>query len=421
MKEKAQFNKEAEEKVATATPETANQEDEIVLLKSYQKTIRIENDKLFENDSEVVYRTVDADGAVQTVAEPDKISQGDKLARSYYQKLISRPFENVIVLTGAGTSKTSGGKVMTELWEQSFPSANSIENEKFFKLINFPIPTKDDQKNLEELLSQAQKAIEVLGDTESKEVRVKIEGIEKMIVDACTLTIQDDSPHLKFLNKLTSRKLKYSRIKVFTLNYDTLFEQAAADGSFITINGFSFSNPSYFHGSFFDYDIVNRKDSRVNQDENFVTKVFHLYKPHGSVNWKKIEDGKIVSNSIASATDKPLIIYPNSNKYESGYDQPFFEMMSRFQHAMRQPNTLLLCIGFSFGDKHFRNVIKEAIKSNPGLNLLVAMPNFMDKPSVDEFVKLAEKQNNVTFINESFQDFAEHYPFSQEYDHDERD
>jgi len=392
---------------------------EVVLLRSYQKTIVIRDGKVYENNTEVTELAPSSDSNPLAGDKPDDpTARGYQLVRSHYKKLISSPFENVVVLTGAGTSKSSGGKVMAELWEEAFPGAKKSDNDKFFKSINFQVPTSDEQKNLEELLSQAQKAIEVLDETVGKEVSQKIKQVEELIVKACTLQLTKEAPHLKLLNKITSRKLKYSRVKVFTLNYDTLFEQAAAEGNYIVVNGFSFSNPSYFNGTFFDYDIVNRINSRVSKEENFITKVFHLYKPHGSINWERNDQDKVVSREITSASKKPLIIYPNSNKYESGYNQPFFEMMSRFQQAVRQPNTLLLCIGFSFGDKHFKNVIHEAVKSNPGLNLIVAMPGFMGRKSIQELIEMSEKQNNITFINEDFQNLSEHYPFSLEYEHD---
>jgi len=388
------------------------------ILKSHDKAIYVEDGKLFDGTEEI---SLDTSNATPGTPKKEPEEDGYRISREYYKKILSRPFENIVVLTGAGTSKSSGGKVMKELWDEAFTTANKVEDEKFFNTINFPIPTTDIQKNLEELLSQAQKATGVLDKTESEKISKRIKEIETLVVKACTLPLQADSPHLKFLNKVTSRKLKYSRIKIFTLNYDTLFEQAAAEGNFVAINGFSFSSPAYFNGTFFDYDIVNRKNSRVSEEENFVTKVFHLYKPHGSVNWEKLANGKIVAKDIRKASQSPLIIYPNSNKYESGYDQPFFEMMSRFQQSVRQPNTMLLCVGFSFGDKHFKNVIQEAIKSNSGLNLLIVMPNFSERDQVKDLVELAGKQNNVTFVNEDFQALAENYPFSAEYDNDNED
>lgn len=394
------------------TPEVVIEEKpEKTLLQAYQKTIALREDKLFYNGKEIAS---DADGS--EIKDIDAYARS--MMRGHYRSLISKPFENVIILTGAGTSKSSGGKIMKELWDEAFPVAKKADNEAFFKIINFPNPTKDSEKNLEELLSQSQKALGVLSPDENAVVADKIKEVEALVVEACTLTLKADSPHSQFLNKVTSRKLKYSRVKIFTLNYDTLFEQAAAEGNFVLINGFSFSNPHYFNGAFFDYDLVNRKNSRVTQEENFVSKVFHLYKPHGSINWEKIPDGRIVSRDIDQSSSQPLIIYPNSNKYESGYDQPFFEMMSRFQQSVRQPNTLLLCVGFSFGDKHFKSVVKEAVKSNPGLNLLIALSDFTKKEQVKDILELTEKQNNITFVDDNFQNISDNYPFSIEYEND---
>ena len=54
------------------------------------------------------------------------------------------------------------------------------------------------------------------------------------------------------------------------------------------------------------------------------------------------------------------MIYPKDSKYESSYEQPFFEMMARFQQSLRKENVMLVCIGFSFNDKHIVTVIQEA-------------------------------------------------------------
>ena len=98
---------------------------------------------------------------------------------------------------------------------------------------------------------------------------------------------------------------------MFTLNYDTLFEQAGRKGNFTIIDGFSFSFPRYFSGRNFDYDVVIRDKSRLKEEDNFVTRVFHLYKPHGSVDWEKTTEGIKQSESVIKA----LMFYPKDSKY----------------------------------------------------------------------------------------------------------
>ena len=125
-----------------------------------------------------------------------------------------------------------------------------------------------------------------------------------------------------------------------------MFEQSACESNFVVIDGFSFSQPRIFSGRNYDYDIVSRNQSRVKEEDNFIQKVFHLYKLHGSVNWEK-QDNKIIQKE---EPDEPLMIYPHQSKYESSYEQPYFEMMSRFQSNLRKENVFLITIGFSFGE-----------------------------------------------------------------------
>ena len=374
------------------------------ILKSHNHSIRVEDDKLFDGEKEIKGE-VDGAGMVIPFTPLDK---GYDIARAIYRNFLTLPFENMLVLSGSGTSISSGGKTMQGLWEEIFTPASKTEDDDFFKEINF---VDASQKNLEALLSQAIRASDVLDSTKSKAILARVKIIKDKIAASCKLVLSKDSPHLSFINKITSRKLKYPRAKIFTLNYDTLFEQAATSGNLSVINGFSFSTPSYFNGIFFDYDIVNREDSRVNSGENFVERVFHLYKPHGSVNWEKNDERTIINPN----TENPHMIYPNANKYEYGYDQPFFEMTSRFQKEIRRPNTLLVCVGFSFKDKNFKNAILEAVKSNPGLNLFIAIPNFESKTEVADFLDLSTQQRNVLIVNESFEELVKNYPFSQEY------
>lgn len=387
-----------------------------IIYKSHQKTVFLRDGKPYDGDAEVTVNLLPNADETELA-----MHRARHIAREYYRKLLARPYENIVVLTGAGTSRSSGGKLMTELWDEEFHPVNRISDAAFFNKINFRTSEERVAGNIEELLSQAQKAAAVLPLSESTQVAARIRSIKEAIVQKCTLNLSRTSPHLAFLHKITSRKLKYSRIKVFTLNYDTLFEQAAAEGKFVVINGFSFSHPSCFNGAYFDYDIVNRRDGRVSPDESYLTKVFHLYKPHGSINWEKSSNDEIVARDITIACNDPYIIYPNSDKYEYAYDQPFFEMMSRFQQAVRLPNTLLICVGFGFGDKHFKNVIIESVKSNPGLILLVVLPQFMENTFVRDIAELSEHQNNIVLVNEDFQGLADNYPFSGEYEHSDKE
>ena len=150
--------------------------------------------------------------------------------------------------------------------------------------------------------------------------------------------------------------------------------------------------------------------------ESFISKVFHLYKLHGSLTWKKENNGKIIQENEPV---NPLMIYPSSEKYESSYEQPYFEMMSRFQQALRKEETLLIVIGFGFGDKHIRNVVLEAVNQNPSFQLLILnYGNVTPNENIKDFFINKENfvvKRNINIVSGSFKEFTNNYPENKTY------
>jgi len=257
---------------------------------------------------------------------------------------------------------------------------------------------------------------QILDPTEN--LNKAITEVKKIVVDRCSLKLPPNSPHLHFLNKTLLRPQKFPRTKIFTLNYDTLFEQAAGNDKFTVIDGFTFSSPRIFNGKYFDYDIIETKHNRQDKKDSTIAKLFYLFKMHGSLNWKKNE----ATSEIEQYDEKNIevnervMIFPQDSKYEHSYEQPYFEMMARFQQALRTENTLLITIGFSFIDKHISSVILESIKQNASLNLMAftypAIVRFDEdaREYQKELYNITNIQNRVTLIAETFEDLANNYP-----------
>ncbi len=349
--------------------------------------------------------------------------QAEELKKVFYTNFFRQYHKNLVILTAAGSSmdnKADKGKTRKELWDFCNDEINAfkgilsgIENRDFW--------AKEDIENLLSHIILHEKIMETASKTEIEKLR---KALEKKIKIACTLTLDNSSaPHKDFLDKVTARKSSDPRIQLFTTNYDTLFEQAANEGGFIVIDGFSFTHPREFSGSYFDYDIVHREKTRIKQEESFVSKVFQLYKLHGSLNWERVTDRKIIQKD---KTDCPLIIYPASEKYESSYEQPYFEMMSRFQQALRKDNTMLVVIGFGFQDKHIQNVIIEAVAQNSGFQLVII--NYtggekIDPTHLDSFfdnVDKMEVKRKVTILFDTFSEFTKSYPENKTYSKQEK-
>lgn len=350
---------------------------------------------------------------ILSTEEAKKMAEDHK--QILYNTFLKKHYKHIVVLTAAGTSLDNGdksGKTRDGLWTECLIEIDAFDAEiDKFKENEFYTT-----KNIEDLLSFV-----ILFGKVNKDKRETIErlqkALEKKIKESCTLEIDITAPHKDFLNKITARKNNDARIQLFTTNYDTLFEQAANQAGFVVIDGFSFTQPREFAGKWFDLDIVNRERTRLKQEESFVSKVFHLYKLHGSLNWTK-ENDKIIQKDNS---DKPLIIYPASEKYESSYDQPYFEMMSRFQQALRKEETLLIVVGFGFQDKHIQNVIIEAVEQNPSFQLLIVNYNKtggISTENLDSFfidkINMRVKRN-VNILFDTFKGFTDNFPENQTY------
>lgn len=346
----------------------------------------------------------------------------ESLKQRFYNDFLRKHYKNIVVLTAAGTSLDNGnnkGKTRDGLWKYCRKEIKDIY--RVLLPCNSKLKEIAFNKDIESLLSYViiyEKINGQLMNSSFFDALPLKETLEKKIAEACKLKLDiSNAPHKDFLNKISARKPSDSRVQLFTTNYDTLFEQAANNAGFVIIDGFSFTQPREFSGRFFDYDIVNREKTRLKHEESFITKVFHLCKLHGSLDWTK-EGNRIIQQANPI---NPLIIYPANEKYESSYEQPYFEMMSRFQQALRKENTLLIVVGFGFQDKHIQNVIIEAVEQNPSFQLLIVNYNGtggIETRYLESFFRDASKmevKRNVNIVFDTFGGFTKSYPENKTY------
>lgn len=320
--------------------------------------------------------------------------------------------ENLVVLTGLGTSlcvKNEKGEVAAPKLKDLWVAAEKEGGAKFKdiqKKVKYETPANGD--NIEALLSKCQIYERLNSDAD---VSTFIKNAEKAIVGLCRFVKKETTldVHEAFLRRIARRSTRLPRVKIFTTNYDLCFETASSRTRFIVIDGFSHTNPQAFDGINFSYDFVQRDGT--GNPPNYVPNLFQMYKLHGSVDWQK--NGAHVEKN-PNATE-PLIIYPRDSKFESSYDQPFFEMMSSFQMALRQHNTALLVIGFGFNDHHICQPIRAAINSNVNLKALVVDPKSEEMTKSDGLVKDASSliehgDSRLGLLSASFEDLVPFIP-----------
>lgn len=347
----------------------------------------------------------------KAIAENEKPEPERDIAKDEINRALSDCFRcsNLVILTGLGTSlhvnidkgaadypkkrvAITGKKIapmMRDLWEKA--KVKSGDNfEKVTKLSKFPTDDKNFEGNIEALLSYCKIGSEFTDSNKDKKLVTDfIKDTEGIIRDEVSFLSEEDSVgvHAELLRRIARRSSRKVRTKIFTTNYDLCFEYAARQGRYVVIDGFSHTSPQVFDSIYFSYDIVKRDANTDGHD--FINNVFHLYKLHGSIDWTK----KIKTNELERepGTKNPVLMYPRNNKYELAFEQPYLEMMSAFQAAIRQPETALLIVGFGFNDNHIAEPILSAIRSN--LNLKVVICDPMLAPSEEPYREGAAKTN----------------------------
>jgi hypothetical protein len=288
-------------------------------------------------------------------------AQDDPVRQALSQRLSQRVLDpNIICLIGSGVSRGVDGPSMEDLWKLAEQQPNF---EHALKKSGHP----KDKRDIETFLSRCRMAEKFYGT--DIDLDAFLTATEKAITTACRKFLAVTTPlpmHSSFLQRLARRSSDAPRSLVFTTNYDLCIEQAAGQAGLPVIDGFSHTDPRRFDGRNYDLDYVRRVPNQ--REPNFVEGAFHLYKLHGSVNWAA-RGGEIVRDA---QTERAVMIFPRDSKYQLSYQQPFLEMMARFQFALRQPNTTLFALGFGFNDDHLSEPILAALRSNLQFNLVVA-------------------------------------------------
>ena len=317
--------------------------------------------------------------------------------------------QNLVLLAGSGCSLSAGGPSMKTLWDATVGNPASCDAQSIAHKVNFEI---GDDPNLEEFLSRIEAYLQF---DENPTIRGYLNQCKKTILDLCTSFLTDENldAHRTFLHRLSRRRVRDRRLKIFTTNYDLCFERTAGLLGNVVLDGFSFVPPRRYDPHYFDYDIVRR--TRGEEDSaTYLEGVFLLYKLHGSVNWARNGDGSIGEEGHPEPNDACLI-YPAAGKYQQSYTQPYLESMAQYLIALRQPNTCVVAIGFGFNDDHLSEPLLAAVQSNPYMRLIIV------DPSAETYIKngggyrkrfaeLSSRGSDIWLVAAKFDDFANLVP-----------
>lgn len=196
--------------------------------------------------------------------------------------------------------------------------------------------------------------------------------------------------HRKFIKKVLTRPLNLRRANIFTLNYDTLIEQAGdAEGS-VLVDGFVGTLRRVFRPESYDVDFYFPAQTTEGRVHRF-DRALHLHKLHGSLTWHRCEPdwenpfGIYATFYNQDCPTEDVLIYPSPLKYGQSLGMPYSELFRRFGNAIAQPQSALFVIGYGFGDDHVNALIRQAL-AIPSFTLVVVDPD-----PKNEFVSKMER------------------------------
>jgi len=140
--------------------------------------------------------------------------------------------------------------------------------------------------------------------------------------------------------------------EIFTTNYDLLLEQALEDRRIPFFDGFIGCRRPFF-------------DLRAIEDETLPPRWVRLWKLHGSINWRYVENGLICRSYPISADADGVLIHPSELKYDQSRRMPYLAMLDRLSHFLKYSSAFLVTIGYSFSDQHLNEVLVHGMRSNP--------------------------------------------------------
>jgi len=212
-------------------------------------------------------------------------------------------------------------------------------------------------RNLEDALSRLRRIAALLDDEQTIDGLTGIEAADldravcHAVVGSLAIDEADLSP-VRLFAAWSGRSAHDLPLEVFTVNYDLLLETALEDRGVPYFDGFV----GNLEGSF-QTQLVECSPG----DRDWVPSFFvRLWKLHGSVNWVRRNDGRVIRLGHPVPEGLAAAIYPSDMKYDESRRVPFVVLADRLRRALQVPETLALIAGYSFGDDHLNEVIFDA-------------------------------------------------------------
>lgn len=240
----------------------------------------------------------------------------------------------------------------------------------------------DGNVNVETILTQVRRLAEAIGkstvhglDGEAYE-KLGLRICERIGARVSACLPNGANPYSELVSWISGTQ-RENAVEIFTPNYDLLVEEAFERARVPYFDGFTGS-----HKPFFD-------PASVAADE-LPARWARLWKLHGSLGWS-ISNDAVIRTGERDATE---LIYPDHLKYDRVTRLPYSALFERLRKFLTTPDTLLICTGFSFLDRHICAVLDEALAANAHTAILAFQYRALEEES--SVAELAASRPNMS-------------------------
>lgn len=251
----------------------------------------------------------------------------------------------------------------------------TAEAEAIKSALGIDITKNEYANNLERLMEVLFSAQYFLKQSSSKNlttcqptIETLIEKILAFIRKKCSAGLTDSEfdrvamLYQAFYRRLIFRDRNLPQPWVFTTNYDLYNEIALDRLGTPYCNGFSGTVERRFNPAVYRYSLAEQLDIS-NRKWTSVDGYIYLCKLHGSINW--VEEGKglfpIRESAVTESMPSRAMIYPTPMKQNASFGSPYSDLFREFQSRVVREQSVLIVLGYSFGDEHINNLIFQAL------------------------------------------------------------
>ena len=223
--------------------------------------------------------------------------------------------------------------------------------------------------NVETLLSNLELKKLVIGNEtinglNHEQLSCLIQSIKSIVRAKASVHDEADADKLSHTDfaEWIGRASRKQSVEIFTTNYDLLFELGLETKNIPYYDGFTGSYKPFFN-------------SESIEDIGFMPRQTKLWKIHGSIGW--FYDAKY--KKVIRGAGEDMLIYPSTLKYNESKKMPYTALLDRLTNFLRQPDSVLISCGYSFGDEHINERILSSLSNSEAGHVIALLYDKIDE------------------------------------------